>query len=240
MRGVFDDREQEPAQAQRDTELTLGSGALLAMGFGLLILCGFCFALGYMVGHRGAAISPESAPQTAAGSQPAASASLNKPSAAPQLVAAAARAPDSPGPPRGDASVPAPVAGEGAPAATPPGAAPSAPQVRSALAPAAETGQPGQSAAPNAVRPALGAAAQLNPGPAPAGSLMVQIAAVSNAEDAEVLTNALRKRGYAVTTRREPADNLIHVRIGPFATPAEANTWKMKLLNDGYNAIVQQ
>jgi DedD protein len=53
------------------------------------------------------------------------------------------------------------------------------------------------------------------------------------------LTSALRKRGYAVTVRRDPADNLIHVRIGPFATAAEANSWKMKLLNDGYNAIVQ-
>ncbi len=69
---------------------------------------------------------------------------------------------------------------------------------------------------------------------------MVQIAAVSNAEDADVLSNALRKRGYAVTARREPADNLIHVRVGPFATAAEANNWKNRLLNDGYNAIVQQ
>jgi DedD protein len=69
---------------------------------------------------------------------------------------------------------------------------------------------------------------------------MVQIAAVANVEDARVLADALRKRGYAVTARREPADNLIHVRIGPFATPAEANSWKMRLLNDGYNAIVQQ
>jgi cell division septation protein DedD len=68
---------------------------------------------------------------------------------------------------------------------------------------------------------------------------MVQIAAVSSAEDAEVLTNALRRRGYAVTSHREPVDNLIHVRIGPFATLSEASNWKMKLLNDGYNAIVQ-
>jgi cell division septation protein DedD len=68
---------------------------------------------------------------------------------------------------------------------------------------------------------------------------MVQIAAVSNTEDAEVLTSALRRRGYAVTARRDPADNLLHVRIGPFATPAEANSWRMKLLNDGYNAVVQ-
>ena len=69
---------------------------------------------------------------------------------------------------------------------------------------------------------------------------MVQIAAVSNPEDAQVLADALRKHGYAVVARRDPTDNLIHVRIGPFATLAEANSWKMKLLGDGYNAIVQQ
>lgn len=71
------------------------------------------------------------------------------------------------------------------------------------------------------------------------GHFWVQIAAVSHVEDAEVLTNALRRRGYTVTPRREPADNLIHVRIGPFVTQDEAASWRMKLLNDGYNAIIQ-
>jgi cell division septation protein DedD len=68
---------------------------------------------------------------------------------------------------------------------------------------------------------------------------MVQVAAVSHAEDADVLVDALRKRGYAVTERRDPADGLIHVRIGPFASREEANRWRDKLLGDGYNAIVQ-
>ena len=53
MRGVFDDRQLEPAPARRDTELTLGSGTLLAIFFGLVLLCGLCFGLGYAVGHRG-------------------------------------------------------------------------------------------------------------------------------------------------------------------------------------------
>jgi DedD protein len=68
---------------------------------------------------------------------------------------------------------------------------------------------------------------------------MVQIAAVSHVEDAKVLSDALRKRGYAVTARREPVDDLIHVRIGPFSTRDEANRWRLKLLNDGYNAMIQ-
>jgi len=74
---------------------------------------------------------------------------------------------------------------------------------------------------------------------APAQAVMVQIAAVSHKEDAEVLIGALRKRGYAVTSRREPTDSLIHVRVGPFTNLADANATRQKLLNDGYNASVQ-
>jgi cell division septation protein DedD len=54
-----------------------------------------------------------------------------------------------------------------------------------------------------------------------------------------VLANALRKRGYPVTSHRDAGDGMIHVRIGPFSTRDDANKWRMKLLNDGYNAIVQ-
>jgi cell division septation protein DedD len=68
---------------------------------------------------------------------------------------------------------------------------------------------------------------------------MVQIAAVSNPEDASVLTSALRKRGYTVTAQREPADGMIHVRIGPFNSRDDANRMCTKLLNDGYNALIQ-
>jgi len=67
---------------------------------------------------------------------------------------------------------------------------------------------------------------------------MVQIAAVSHIEDANVLMAALRKRGYAVTARREIGDNLIHVQVGPFADRADANSMSQRLLNDGYNAVV--
>jgi cell division septation protein DedD len=68
---------------------------------------------------------------------------------------------------------------------------------------------------------------------------MVQIAAVSHAEDADVLVSALRKRGYVVSSRRDPADNLLHVQVGPFATHADASAMRQRLLNDGYNAIIE-
>jgi DedD protein len=74
--------------------------------------------------------------------------------------------------------------------------------------------------------------------PPPPGQFMVQIAAVSHGEDADVLVNALRRHGYVVTAHRDP-DGFIHVRLGPFASRDEANRWRNKLLGDGYNAEVQ-
>jgi cell division septation protein DedD len=68
---------------------------------------------------------------------------------------------------------------------------------------------------------------------------MVQIATVSHQEDADVLVGALRKRGYAVTVSLDAADSQLHVRIGPFSNRNDANAMRQKLLNDGYNAIVQ-
>ena len=178
---------------------------------------------------------------------PASNGSLSKPSAAPQLIPAPAAdaATDSNADPNANPATAQPpvdpsgtAAAAGAqtlPASVQSSPAPGQPTVRPALTPAVVTNE---SAPSGGIRPATAPAAATPAGALP-GSLMVQIAAVSNAEDAEVLSNALRKRGYAVTARRDPADNLLHVRIGPFATPAEANSWKMKLLNDGYNAVVQ-
>src|SRR5580658_7037537 len=53
MRGVFDDRELEPAQVRRDAELTLSSVMLLGIFFALVLICGLCFGLGYTVGRHG-------------------------------------------------------------------------------------------------------------------------------------------------------------------------------------------
>ncbi len=236
MRGVFDDEEdlEEPRQ-KRDTELTLGAGTLLLIFFGLVLVCGLCFGLGYAVGRRGA--QPAMAGQQAAGNPETAvqgSGSLPKPSATAQgayAPPAQSATPPSNGSTPGGADLPQSTAVVTTPVATPPPSnPPAAPSgqapVRPALTPATNAQMPAP--ASNA-RPALPAAIPL----------MVQIAAVSHQEDADVLVGALRKRGYAVTARREPVDNLIHVRVGPFNDRDEANRWRMKLLNDGYNAMIQ-
>ncbi|MFT4114152.1 SPOR domain-containing protein [Silvibacterium sp.] len=75
--------------------------------------------------------------------------------------------------------------------------------------------------------------------PAGAGTIMVQIAAVSRNEDASILVGALKKHGYNATMRTDPRDNLVHVQVGPFASKDEARAMRSRLLADGYNAILK-
>jgi cell division septation protein DedD len=197
MHNEFDAEEFPKAEQRRDTELTLGPMMLLGFFFGLVLLCGLCFGVGYSMGSHGAHESSVTGQQPGAGAVAQTAGSLPKPSAAPQNI--------------------------------------SQPQPAEATAPT-----PAPSAAPDQLAPALPApAAQTEPATAPALALMVQIAIVSHQEDADVLVSALRQRGYTATARRDPADNQFHVRIGPFNSHNEANAMRQKLLNDGYNAIVQ-
>jgi DedD protein len=245
MRQYFEDEEPEE-ELSHDTEVTLSPGALLWIFFGLVLLCGLCFGMGYWLGHRASGPAQTNAArqatQTAAPDEEPlqGSGSIPKPSAEAQApIVPPAQPPDN-----GQAQ-PAPAAAGPNPANPPPnqapanqsGAAPRAPasaptaqpqpQVRPAFSGASNAPQVAQ-AAPN-VRQAL-------PGP---GQLMVQIAAVSHQDDADVLVNALRKRGYSATARRDPGDGMIHVRIGPFTTREDANRMARRLLDDGYNAMVQ-
>ena len=233
MHGVFDQQDFQPLGRQRDTELTLGPFKLLALFFGLVLLCGICFGLGYAVGNHSAKNASAAAPPLAAVTPPPtamASAHSNKPSANPQNASqrAVASAPPS-----------ASSASSESSASTPSDANHFVVQYAPPPAPAARTGHwvvkpalPPQSTQP---QPVAASKAQASSSP----PLMVQIAAVSHPEDAQVLVSALRRRGFAVTVRHDPADGLLHVQVGPFASRTEAAAMRQKLLNDGYNAIVQ-
>jgi len=236
--GVFDEEEPKAAKSRRDTELTLGSGALLGVFFGLAVVCGLSFGLGYSVGHHAGPPPVITAPQPSPDQEPlTANGSIPKPSAADQVpivptpqpvdVTQTVASPATPA--SGAASAPAPVAQNSPPPTTTAGPPPAKSEVHPALQQTAANTPPGQPGESGSVHPALQSAQPL----------MVEIAAVSNPQDAEVLVTALRQRGYAVTVRRNLTDNLIHVRIGPFATREIANQWRTKLLSDGYNAVVQ-
>lgn len=74
--------------------------------------------------------------------------------------------------------------------------------------------------------------------PAP-GSFMVQVAAVSSQEVADIEVTALKKDGYAVVVRHEPQDKLLHVQIGPFTDKKDAEAMRQRVQADGFNAIVK-
>jgi DedD protein len=220
----------EPMEEARDRELTLGPAALIAMALGLCGLCVMCFLWGYSIGHRGSA-EAGSTPAPAGGPTAAQILSGQAKPAANQgnqahvdqsaqslddAVAAASPATNTPSP--ANASYPASSSAH---------AAGDAAVVKTALPAQAPAAQAADTS--GQVQTALGQGV----------NWMVQIAAVSHTEDADVLVSALRKRGYVVSSRRDPADNLLHVQVGPFATHGEASAMRTRLLNDGYNAIIE-
>ncbi len=71
------------------------------------------------------------------------------------------------------------------------------------------------------------------------GSYVVQVAAVSTQDIADIEVAALKQDGYAVVVRHEPQDKLLHVQIGPFADKKEAEAMQKRVLADGFNAIVK-
>lgn len=243
----------EPVQKRRDTELTLGPGMLLSLGLGLFILCSICFVFGYAVGHRvtptalNASAGPVTAAQKSAQELLTSQAQSNKPTAsqsgAPMRSSTppAATAPvqddsENDTPKVSRAAAPPPVSKQPAIVALP--ASTSAPIAQPAalqtVVPSQPVNRPAAVVPSPVVHPALPQAAAPQ-----SGSWMVQIAAVSHTEDADVLVGALRKKGYAVSVHRDPTDALMHVQVGPFGSHNDATTMRQKLINDGYNAMIQ-
>jgi DedD protein len=216
------DEELETEEPQRDVELTLGPAVLFAIACGLVLLCGLCFGIGYTSGRRSVAHLSASSKEAASGQTLEAQASTLQKPAAKGVVPTASETTATAETPASSAAASNAHAGDGG--AT---AASAESGVRAAM-PAETAGSQWNSVPGIAVQPAL----------APGSGVMVQVAAVSHLEDANVLMGALRKRGYAVTARHAPEDDLIHVQVGPFASRADANAMSQRLLSDGYNAVV--
>jgi DedD protein len=244
-----DDREQ-------DREISLGMGTILAIFFGLALVCALFFGFGYSMGRKAGqptvAASPDSAPATATGgSKPSPGSPLK---AVESLFGKKQPAPAAPTP---DAD--APVDPNARPSSDPALAA----QIKQELqdAPSGNTAKPqaaaraaasggasgsvltqdlGGDKSPRAAHSApVAAPPGVMPAVSPNGTAMVQVAAVSHQEDADLLLSALKRRGYTVFIRQEPQDHLLHVQVGPFASKKDAEVMRQKLLTDGYNAIVK-
>ncbi len=257
---AFDDEEEE--RIAPDRELTLSTGTLLGLFFALVLVCGLCFGVGYTLGsHSGDAASARSSEKTADPTKLGKSAEKpspevgNAPTGGAGLEAQAASggngfaAGATPAAPMADNLTAAPeVTGQAA--ATGPAAVQQAVSLTAGAAGAAGQGMRVHPALPQpATQPAPAVAARTveaalpatNPAASSAGAaeIMVQVAAVSDPVDAQVLLDALRKRGYAVKLTHGTTDSLTHVQVGPFASRADASATRQRLLHDGYNAIVK-
>jgi len=195
----------------QDTEITLTTGKLLGIFFGMVLICSVFFTLGYVVGHAGAGsektdvVTATPATGTPAGKPSA----TNKTGSDIQPVTAASSSP--------------------APAATTTIVPAVQPQTISRSSPATKPANPTYvpASAPDS-KPSTG------------GTYTVQVAAVSKQEDAQSLVSALQKKQYPVFVASVTGDSLFHVQVGPFSDPKEAEAMRVRLAAEGYDAIVKK
>ncbi|MEG9434641.1 SPOR domain-containing protein [Edaphobacter sp. HDX4] len=215
-----------------DREISLSPSTLLGIFFLLAIICAIFFGFGYSMGHRAAnataaAADGEAAPlHTSGNSKPAPGLANRQGDLTPADAAAVDSSDDSKVDSKagstssvGDSESPSPQ-----------------PQLQRTSVTHAALPQlkPAVVVRPPAAIPAPGVR------PVAAGpSAIVQIAAISHQEDADILVSALKRKGYTVAVRHEPQDKLLHVQLGPFPSRKEADVMKQRLSADGYNAIVK-
>jgi cell division septation protein DedD len=205
------DRRADPNRADR--EISIGTPAILGIFFALALLCAVFFGFGYSMGRKSAQAAPV---VTASDSPSVAGFGPNKPSAG-----SATRPYLPPSPPN---PAPAPAETATVPLNPPPPAKdPVNPADRIVV---------GEKLPPSSPQPATSNSQ-------PATSFVVQVAAVSSQDVADILLASLQKKGYTVAVRHEPQDKLLHVQIGPFTDRKEAQAMQARVLADGFNAIVK-
>ena len=213
------------ASAAPDREISLGTSSILGIFFVLALGAAAVFGAGYTMGRKSA---QNAAAATAAATTPDSSSDTTsiftqaKPAAGSQSVAPSAPAAQ----PATDSPAAASPAAQPAPATLP---APSPTSDSNSTAAPSDRVIAGDKPAPQPATNNL----------QPATSFMVQVAAVSSQDVANILLASLQKKGYSVAVHHEPQDNLLHVQIGPFAHRADAEAMRQRVLSDGFNAIVK-
>lgn len=266
MRTVLDRDHDLLGEEEPSNDLVLGAPALLGIFFALALICAVCFGFGYSSGHGlhlPAQVLPSAGTAPVAPTQKPSAGEIapedgevatasqdNADVAAPAPQAATTTNAGDPA-----AIKPAPgvdASGVNTQVQMTPDAAAAIPSTtahvpitnRQALAahqqqlPAAQV-----PAGISATTPSPVALAPPAPSTAPASeglSLMVQIAAVSHAADAETLATALRHDGFSAIVRTAPGDPFFHVQVGPFSSREAAKTMRTRLAASGYNAFIKQ
>jgi len=200
--------------AAEDTEITLGTGKLLVLFFGLVGVCALFFALGYSLGRK------SEAPVTTASAAPA-----------PQVSNSTSK------------SSGAATANPAQPMGFYKAVEQKDPKAELTPAPDTKNDTGAATATNSTATSGTAAAAPSNPNEStalPSGGYFVQVAAVSKQEDAEALVDALKKKDYPAFVAPQTTDKLYRVQLGPFAEMKEAEGMRTRLIGDGYSPIVKR
>ena len=214
---------EETRELHDTAEVHWSTGTILAIFFAAALISAVFFGLGYSFGGEG--IASYSTAKTSA--------------------AAATNTPTIPSPPKRSTQVASasgmatPVAEDILPARNHSAASdfhaktrpmPVARTARPALIPAHKTIAP----APAATR----ASAAISSGKRAA--TMVQVGAIGDRKDAERLVLQLRKKGFHAGIYPSKRDKFLHVQIGPFASPQQAQSMRHRVIASGYHAILKR
>jgi cell division septation protein DedD len=201
----------------QDQEVTLGTGRLLGLFFGLVIVCALFFSLGFTLGRR------SSTPETVAAAGPNAPTNVTDSRPSASRTGSATKV-DAEAPSKSEELTFYRAVEQNAPTARL--------ETRPSTRPAAQvTARTVESKPLGREMPRMYSAGS---------GYMVQVAAVTKQDDAEALVHALRRKSYPVIMTSGPADKLYHVQVGPFGDIKDAEGMRAKLIGDGYNPIVKK
>jgi DedD protein len=199
--------------SSEDTEITLGTGKLLVLFFGLVGVCALFFALGYSLGRKSEATVTAASAATPAISSNATKGGASTANAAPPMTFYKSVE-------QKDAN----------------------PELTPSADTKTDTNAASSSNSTTSNAPASTSAANPNDSATlPTSGYFVQVAAVSKQDDAEALVDALKKKEYpAFVAAQATTDKLFRVQLGPFAEVKEAEAMRTRLIGDGYSPILKK
>lgn len=199
------------ANIQQDTEITLGTGRMLALFFALVAICAGFFAIGFSLGRKATVVGSGNVLAAQGGTlstvvRPSAGKNNTPPPAPSSDNFSFYKAVEQK---TADANLAAPTA-----------------QPQPATATSSDPAKTDEN--PNASNPAT-------------NSYYVQVAAVTRQEDADALVEALKKKQYPAFSANNPSvDKFFRVQVGPYADIKDAELTRGRLVADGYNPILKK
>jgi len=196
--------------AQQDTEITIGTGRMLAIFFAFVLVCAFFFAIGFSLGRRTAVAGAGSLLSTPVGPP----ATIVRPSAAKNGA--------QPAPQSGDFSFYKAVGAKNADAALTPPDSKAPPQTSTAEALKAVTD--------------VATAAPSSGG----GYYVQVAAVSRQEDAESLVEALKKKQYPAFSANNASTDKFYHVQVGPYAEWKDAEAMRARLIGDGYNPIVKK